>query len=358
MTQDKSPKISLIIPNFNNAKHLRDCLQSAVAQTFRDLEIIFVDDCSTDDSLEIAAEFQAKYDRIKIVRQNGNKGVSAARNTGLDSAKGEWLMFLDSDDCLFANAAESLLAAAESNHADLVSGRYGFVASDFEWNLAAASGAPGGYGMESTDDMVRFIKMTDFGVQPVVCWGKIFRRAAIGGLRFNESIYPNEDVDFMLRLYSGLMGRTAVSLAAQIVLYRRSKNSVIQAGLNDNYVREWKKAILSVHSHLVKFPSQGGVAEGRGGNNDVIPRLDRGISAALKFRLFFGRYVLNMVESMIWSPKRGYAQAEFDKTLREIYMAGVFAVADIPKRARFGLKLYISGLRRFSLRFLSPIIPL
>jgi len=89
--------ISVIVPVYNVEPYLRECLDSILAQTFRDLEVILVDDGSTDGSGRICDEYQRKDNRI-VVFHAENHGLSAARNLGIDNAHGEWLMFVDSDD--------------------------------------------------------------------------------------------------------------------------------------------------------------------------------------------------------------------------------------------------------------------
>lgn len=99
-------RFSLIIPVYNVAPYLRACLDSVRAQTFGDFECICIDDGSTDGSGAILDEYAVKDDRIKAVRQS-NGGVGAARNAGLDVAKGEWICFLDADDVLNNRAFET-----------------------------------------------------------------------------------------------------------------------------------------------------------------------------------------------------------------------------------------------------------
>lgn len=94
----QKPKISVIIPVYNSEKYLIQCLDSICNQTYKNLEIICVDDCSTDSSPEILKEYSGKDDRIIVIKQPHNQGQSAARNLGIDKATGEWLTFVDSDD--------------------------------------------------------------------------------------------------------------------------------------------------------------------------------------------------------------------------------------------------------------------
>ncbi|HJH54743.1 MAG TPA: glycosyltransferase family 2 protein, partial [Brachyspira hyodysenteriae] len=119
--------ISIIIPVYNVSKYLRACLDSVINQTYKDLEIICINDGSTDDSLEILKEYADKDNRIIIIDKK-NAGVSSARNDGIDSAKGEYLFCMDSDDYIDSNFIKVFYNNAKNNSSDLV------VLSSF-WNL-------------------------------------------------------------------------------------------------------------------------------------------------------------------------------------------------------------------------------
>ena len=113
-----TPEVSVIIPVYNVEDYIYDCLYSVVNQTFKNIEIIVVNDGTKDDSGKISDEF-AKYDsRIKIVNQK-NQGLSGARNTGLDTASGNYICFIDSDDWIEANFIESLYNAIKDENADI-----------------------------------------------------------------------------------------------------------------------------------------------------------------------------------------------------------------------------------------------
>lgn len=109
--------ISIIIPVYNVEQFLRDCLNSVVAQTYTNYEVVCVNDGSTDGSLAILTEYQKNYKQINVFKQE-NKGLSAARNTGLQKAKGDYIFFLDSDDWIESTALE-ILAGKQSGE-DLV----------------------------------------------------------------------------------------------------------------------------------------------------------------------------------------------------------------------------------------------
>ena len=111
-------KISVIIPCYNAARYLPECLASVSAQTLRDYEVIIIDDGSTDDTARIAESAAEEDGRIRVIRQK-NAGVSAARNAGLDCAAGEFVTFVDGDDLLAPDALEVMLNAA-SEGVDMV----------------------------------------------------------------------------------------------------------------------------------------------------------------------------------------------------------------------------------------------
>lgn len=115
-------KVSIIIPVYNGEAFLEECLLSVAAQTFRDFEAIIVNDGSTDRTLEIAKRFASRDSRFKIVTTS-NRGVSAARNTGVNLATGDFLTFVDGDDCLYRRALEVLVKAADSHRSDVVVSR-------------------------------------------------------------------------------------------------------------------------------------------------------------------------------------------------------------------------------------------
>ena len=113
------PLISIIIPVYNVEEYLRECVDSVINQTYENLEIILVDDGSTDLSGKICDEYAEKDNRISVVHQQ-NGGLSVARNTGFVNALGEYVYFLDSDDYIDQNTIETLLSIAEKDNSDIV----------------------------------------------------------------------------------------------------------------------------------------------------------------------------------------------------------------------------------------------
>ncbi|EGN6604575.1 glycosyltransferase family 2 protein, partial [Campylobacter jejuni] len=103
------PKISIILPTFNVEKYIARAIESCINQSFKDIEIIIVDDCGSDKSINIAKEYAKKEERIKIIHNEKNLGTFATRNNGVKHSNGEYLMFLDPDDYLELDACEKLI---------------------------------------------------------------------------------------------------------------------------------------------------------------------------------------------------------------------------------------------------------
>ena len=112
--------VSVIIPVFNTAAYLRRCLDSVLEGDFRDIEVICVDDCSTDASPDILDGYSARDPRVRIIRFNENRRVSAARNAAISAARGEYLYFLDSDDWLDPGYLGAMYSKAVETGQDVV----------------------------------------------------------------------------------------------------------------------------------------------------------------------------------------------------------------------------------------------
>ncbi|MBQ7222246.1 MAG: glycosyltransferase family 2 protein [Bacteroidales bacterium] len=118
--RNMSIKVSVIIPEYNVEKYVGKCIQSICDQTFHDIEIIIVDDCSTDGSLKISKQYATQDNRIKVIALEKNQGVSAARNAGIAVAKGEYIYFIDSDDWIDTNYIEVMVSEIEKHKVDLL----------------------------------------------------------------------------------------------------------------------------------------------------------------------------------------------------------------------------------------------
>ena len=111
-------QISVIIPVYNAERYLSACLDSVIEQSYKNLDIILIDDGSTDNSGKICDEYSIKDKRIKVIHKK-NEGVSVARNTGLDVATGKWISFVDSDDIIETDLYQNIISELEKNNPDL-----------------------------------------------------------------------------------------------------------------------------------------------------------------------------------------------------------------------------------------------
>lgn len=194
----RSPKISIIVPVFNSAAYLEASLCCLLNQSESSIEVIAVNDGSTDASASILANFSALDSRLLVVNQE-NQGVSAARNHGLSRATGEWIAFLDADDWMAATALATWLKYAEAQNCDLVIGNgFRFNNSDTPTGKAIISQQPWGKVVSGKDWIVQSVSCNEW---PHYVWLQLIRRQLITEyqLQFCENII-HEDIVWTLHL--------------------------------------------------------------------------------------------------------------------------------------------------------------
>ena len=178
-------KISVIIPVYNVKPYLRQCLDSVIHQTHENLEIIIVDDGSTDGSGEICDEYKEKDERVRVIHQE-NWGLAAARNTGLDAATGEYIMFVDSDDWVELEFCELPYRAAIENDADIVAFQYWHHMDDRMEKLGAKD-------CEGLKDNQTAVWIVCRGAN-TAAWNKLYRKSCIANYRFPVGKYYEDSV--------------------------------------------------------------------------------------------------------------------------------------------------------------------
>lgn len=136
---ETKPQISVIVPVYKVEPYLQKCIDSILAQTFRDIEVILVDDGSPDNCPAICDAAAEKDERVRVIHQK-NGGLSAARNAGLDIARGEWIGFVDSDDYIAPEMYQTLYNTAIKNDAQLALCSYAYV--DIQGGYCATGGRP------------------------------------------------------------------------------------------------------------------------------------------------------------------------------------------------------------------------
>lgn len=116
------PKVSIIVPVYNTEKYIGDCIQSILQQSLKDIELILVNDCSTDHSIEILKQYKQNDNRITIIDlpENMGVGVGGARNKGIELSSGEFISFIDLDDVIKSDMLENLYAHAKKDNAEIV----------------------------------------------------------------------------------------------------------------------------------------------------------------------------------------------------------------------------------------------
>lgn len=183
----ENPLISIIIPVYNPGEHLKKCMNSILNQTYKNLEIILIDDGSNDGSELICDKFVTMDSRVKCIHQQ-NKGVSAARNAGIKMSSGDYYHFLDSDDYMELDAYEHMINIIRENKCDAVTFEYYITFSDHEIINCLDESK---YGLFFGADIQQNL-MT--GMQ--FCSTKLLSKQLIEGLSFREDIYRGEDTLF------------------------------------------------------------------------------------------------------------------------------------------------------------------
>ena len=223
-----SPEITVIVPAFNAEKYLKDCLDSVIRQNFSSWELIIADDGSSDRTGEIADEYASKDSRIRVIHLS-RKGVSAARNAGIDASEGKYLAFVDADDYLEPDYLKELFDRAEVSHADIVQCSF---FEDSEGNKTPDAN-PVDKTYEDPDSMMRaFFAGTHGDIRDSV-WAKLFRRDAFADIRFDTGLSIYEDGYYV---YQCLRKATkAVCFGKPLYHYVKHGNSATHSGLDEKY---------------------------------------------------------------------------------------------------------------------------
>ena len=132
MKQSKNPLVSIVTPNYNCVRFISQTIESVLAQTYENWEMLIVDDCSTDGSYEITLDYMAKDSRIKVFRNEAKSGAAISRNVALDNANGEYVAFLDSDDLWIPRKLEIQINFMEQNDCGFCYSRYSLIGEENE----------------------------------------------------------------------------------------------------------------------------------------------------------------------------------------------------------------------------------
>lgn len=219
------PKVSVIIPVYNTEKYLKKCLDSIVAQTLQDIEILCIDDGSTDSSLEILWEYARKDARFKIYQNLENKGLSYTRNVGMDHACGEYIQFVDSDDWIEPDTMERLYTTANDNQLDLLKYLSNRLKKDLFSDSIANKVFPTG-----RDMLISLICQPYSGVG---VWILFLNRSFIekNHLRFAPEVRYGEDVLFTFQTL--LSAQKCMCVNERKYIYSKREGSLVTGSLSD-----------------------------------------------------------------------------------------------------------------------------
>ncbi len=236
----KEPLISVIVPIYNVDKYLDKCVESIVNQTYKNLEIILVDDGSPDKSPKMCDDWAKKDNRIKVIHKK-NGGVCTARNEGLDKAKGEWISFVDADDYIEPTYAEDMLNKAVETSSKYVCCGYNKI---YQNNVESINAD----GTEKTLDRKEYLisllnVQTSYGFVHM----KLIQKDVLRGIRFNESLVVGEDALFNIELTKNL--DKAVIYNKPLYNYRINLDSVVRR-YDDNYVNKYTVSMETMTKYI------------------------------------------------------------------------------------------------------------
>lgn len=256
--------VSVVIPVYNVEEYLKECLDSVVNQTYGDLEILLVDDGSTDGSSKICDSYAARDSRITVVHQ-ANAGLSAARNKGIDLASSKYITFIDSDDVIALNFIELLMNKIESENADIAECDFLDFFSDLP-SFDSDETFSLKTGMQSLHDLY------DISARNVTAWGKIYKTELFSSVRYPVG-KTHEDVFTTYKLF--YFAKKVVQLKSRLYYYRKRSGSItasfnrkrldildayceindffVEHGVDDLIGKNWKAGIYNCFSlNLIK----------------------------------------------------------------------------------------------------------
>ena len=235
--------ISVIVPVYNCEKYLKDCLLSIFHQTYKDFEIVAVNDASTDHSADILEQMSREYSNLITVNLPKNLGLSAARNAGMDQATGDYICYVDSDDTIQSNYLEVLYNAAIANQADLVIGDYrevdanlnsftyetlnGKLLSERDKKRQSDCYKDGIVSIEELTERFSVSYLDHYAIASVVAWNKLMKADIAKANRFKEG-YIHEDEFWIMPL---LLSCEKIVWTSQVVYnYRIREGSITRSG--------------------------------------------------------------------------------------------------------------------------------
>lgn len=234
--------ISVIVPVYNTANYLDKCIESIVSQTYSNLQIIIVDDGSLDNAGEIADSWKERDSRITVIHQN-NAGLSAARNSGIDIAQGDWCFFFDSDDWAELGMIEEFVLMSRKYDADII--QFGGYYRDFKTKSIPNGKMSDECMLTPNEALDSYIKE---GVVNHVVWTKMWRTDLCRKVRFIEG-YTAEDCRFGWRALLECKKGVAVT-PKRFYHYVQNPNSIMHKVNMRSFADQWiaRKELFDIFS--------------------------------------------------------------------------------------------------------------
>ena len=241
------PFVSLIIPVYNAEKYLRRCLTSAMEQTFKDMEILVVNDGSTDESLAICREYAQMDPRFHIINKE-NTGVSDSRNRAIQIAKGDYLQFMDSDDWLTPDATETFVYAAQKFNCDLV------IADFYRVDKAVFTEKQHirERGLLTREQFATYMMQDPADFYYGVLWNKLYRRDLVEKYHLRMDVSVNWCEDFLFNLEYILHANVFYALQAPVYYYVKTKGSLASQGLSITKTVKMKFMVFEYYNEFYK----------------------------------------------------------------------------------------------------------
>lgn len=220
------PKISVIVPVYNVEPYLTECIDSILAQTYRDFELILVDDGSTDGCHAICDAYGEKHDFVKVIHQS-NKGLSAARNAGIDASKGEYLTFIDSDDMIKKDYLEKLLMPLELSYADVTACKIKKFTSNEELQDVGSFGRHERVsGIDAVKELYDLRSKNNIVIESVA---KMYAKDIVGNIRFPVGKLHEDDATTPKFVYAA---KSVFIMPDELYLYRQRAGSIMNSGFS------------------------------------------------------------------------------------------------------------------------------
>lgn len=236
--------ISIVVPVYKSEKTLSGCLESLMAQTYKDIEVVCVIDGSPDSCGDICDAYAAKDERIKVIKRE-NGGVSSARNRGIDEAKGDYIIFVDSDDTVESTYCEKMWNAHVETGADLV------LCGFHHWYVGRdVPKSPSNPGVYDTNTYAKdFLKLYQEGFLNMP-WNKLFKKELAG--RFDTSLSLGEDLLFNMN-YMEKCSKVAVISDALIHYIQEEKGNTLSTKKRENKLEIASKVCAGVQGYYGKL---------------------------------------------------------------------------------------------------------